>query len=247
MSRAFSYDLHVHSCLSPCGDDESTPNSIAGLASLIGLDIVAVTDHNSCGNCAAFFAACERYGVTPVPGMEMTTAEDIHLLCLFGTLDAALAFEKIVSARRPKIRNRPAAFGRQLYVDENDKIVGEEEFLLVNAADIPLEEAAALVRGAGGAAVPAHIDREANGILAVLGALPESPVFPAVEVRYRAELPKLMESVPLAGRRILFSSDAHTLTDLSEAEHFLELDAEKGDDDGVRRALIALLNAGVPA
>lgn len=247
MSRAFSYDLHVHSCLSPCADDESTPNSIAGLASLIGLDIVALTDHNSCGNCAAFFAACRKYGVTPVAGMEMTTAEDIHLLCLFPTLDAALAFEKIVRGRRPKIRNKPAAFGRQLYVDENDEIVGEEEFLLVNAADIPLEEAVALVRGMGGAAVPAHIDREANGILAVLGALPESPVFPAVEVRYAAELPRLMQSVPLAGKRILFSSDAHTLTDLSEAEHFLELDAEKGDDDGVRSALIKLLNAGVPA
>lgn len=247
MSRAFSYDLHVHSCLSPCADDESTPNSIAGLASLIGLDIVALTDHNSCGNCAAFFAACEKYGVTPVAGMEMTTAEDIHLLCLFATLDAAAAFEKIVRARRPRIRNKPAAFGRQLYVGGNDEIVGEEEFLLVNAADIPLEEAVSLVRGAGGAAVPAHIDREANGILAVLGALPERPVFPAVEVRYEAELPRLMESVPLAGKRILFSSDAHALTSLSEAEHFLELDAEKGDDDGVRRALIKLLNAGVTA
>ena len=76
----FTYDLHVHSCLSPCGDDEMTPCNIAGMAFIAGVKIVALTDHNSCKNCPAFFKACEEYGVTPVAGCELTTAEEIHIL-----------------------------------------------------------------------------------------------------------------------------------------------------------------------
>ena len=81
MSRYY-YDLHLHSCLSPCADNDMTPNNIAGMAALAGLQIAALTDHNSCKNCPAFFAACKRYGVVPVAGMELTTAEGIYLICL---------------------------------------------------------------------------------------------------------------------------------------------------------------------
>jgi hypothetical protein len=107
-------DLHIHSCLSPCGDEDMTPGSIAGIAKLNGLDIAALTDHNACGNCRSFFAACEHYGVIPVAGMELTTSEDVHLLCLFRTLTDAEAFAAAVAQKRVRIKNRPEIFGRQL-------------------------------------------------------------------------------------------------------------------------------------
>ena len=167
---AFSCDLHIHSCLSPCGDDEMTPGSIAGMAKLNGLSIAALTDHNACGNCAPFFAACEEYDVVPVAGMELTTSEDVHLLCLFRTLDSAMEFAAVVGKQRIRIKNRSEIFGRQILVGTDDVFAGEEQDLLVNATNLSLEEAARSVWKLGGAAVPAHIDREANGVIAVLGA-----------------------------------------------------------------------------
>ena len=242
--RPFSYDLHVHSCLSPCGDDEATPNSIAGLASIIGLDIVALTDHNTSRNCPAFFRAAEAYGVTPVAGMELTTMEDVHMVCLFPTLEAALAFNDLVDMRRVRVKNRPEIFGRQLIMDEEDTILGEEPDLLINATELSLEEGAEKVRSLGGAAYPAHIDRNSNGILAVLGFLPEKPFFPTVEFRDREKQAELIRRHHLEDRRVLVSSDAHTITNLNEAENFVHLEAEKGDHAAVRRELIDLINRG---
>ena len=109
--RDFKYDLHIHSCLSPCAENDMTPANIAGLASLLGLEIVALTDHNTCRNCPAFFRAAKRCGIVPVAGMELTTAEDIHVICLFETLEDALACDADVSARRIRIANRPELFG----------------------------------------------------------------------------------------------------------------------------------------
>jgi len=107
------YDLHIHSCLSPCGDDDATPAVIAGIAKLNGLDMAALTDHNTCKNCPAFFTACEFYGVTPVAGMELTTAEDVHIVCLFPTLEKAMEFDGIVEGRSAPIKNKPVIFGNQ--------------------------------------------------------------------------------------------------------------------------------------
>ena len=105
--KKYYYDLHIHSCLSPCGDDDSTPDSIAGMGELNGLDIMALTDHNTCKNCPAFFESALRHGILPIAGMELTTAEDIHLVCLFGTLEKALEFDNELQSRRILIENRP--------------------------------------------------------------------------------------------------------------------------------------------
>ena len=102
--RTVAYDLHLHSCLSPCGDMDMTPCNIAGMAHLCELGIVALTDHNAVDNCPAFFQACEEYGIVPIAGMELTTAEDIHLLCIFETLNEALAFGAAVKEHRMKIK-----------------------------------------------------------------------------------------------------------------------------------------------
>ena len=129
-------DLHIHSCLSPCGDDDMTPGNIAGMAVLNGLQIVALTDHNTAKNCPAFFQAAKGYGLMPIAGLELTTSEDIHAVCLFRTLADALDFDRFVEERRFPIKNKPAIFGRQLLIGDDDEIVGEEEILLINAVNI---------------------------------------------------------------------------------------------------------------
>ena len=116
MSKYY-YDLHIHSCLSPCGDDDNTPNNICGMASISGLNIVALTDHNTAKNCPAFFKAARRYGIIPVAGMELTTSEDIHVVCLFEELSDAMLFDEHLQTRRILIKNRPEIFGEQLILN----------------------------------------------------------------------------------------------------------------------------------
>ena len=234
----FAYDLHVHSCLSPCGDDDMTPCNIAGMAHLNGLELVALTDHNASRNCPAFFRACEAYGIIPVAGMELTTSEDIHVVCLFESLERALALEEAMQPYRMQIRNRKGIYGEQRILNENDEPIGEDPWFLPAATALELESAAKLVDEFGGACYPAHIDREANGLLAILGAFPPKPVFRCAELR-EAEHIALAE-----GRTVVVSSDAHRLWELKEGGTPLHLDAPKDNPDAVRRALIAYLRRG---
>ena len=117
------YDFHIHSCLSPCADDDMTPHNIAGMGYIKGLRAMALTDHNTCKNCHAFFAACEKFGIVPIAGMELTTSEDVHLVCLFPTLEKALAFDGALDSHRAKINNRPERFGNQIIMNESDEAV----------------------------------------------------------------------------------------------------------------------------
>ncbi len=234
----FSYDLHVHSCLSPCGDDDMTPCNIAGMAYLNGLKIVALTDHNSTKNCPAFFEACREYGIVPVAGMELTTAEEIHMVCLFEELDTAMRFDSELQQYRMPIKNRVDIFGRQPIMGPGDEVIGEDPWFLPAATSLPIEDAAALVRSYSGLCYPAHIDRESNGLLAVLGTFPEKPVFGLAELRER-------KNTPLAeGRKLVVSSDAHRLWELNEAENFLHLNASKDDDEAaIRKAFFEAMRA----
>ena len=140
--RTLRYDLHMHSCLSPCGDMDMTPCNIAGMAHLNEIDLAALTDHNTTDNCPAFFKACEEYGIVPVAGMELTTAEDVHLLCVFETLSDATAFGDEVRTHRMKIKNRVEIFGEQPILNERDEKIGEDPYFLPAATDLDLEAAA---------------------------------------------------------------------------------------------------------
>ena len=121
-----------------------TPNNIAGMAALKGLQMLALTDHNSCKNCPAFFEACRRQGIIPIAGMELSTAEDIHLVCLFPSLEQAMTFDQVIEQHRMQIPNRPEIFGNQLILDGADELLGTEEILLISATDLPIEEAVLL-------------------------------------------------------------------------------------------------------
>ncbi|MEA4915519.1 MAG: phosphoesterase [Christensenella sp.] len=241
---AYRCDLHIHSCLSPCADEEMTPGVIAGIGKLNSLDILALTDHNTCGNCESFFTACVNYGVVPVAGMELTTSEDVHLLCLFKTLSDATAFSATVDHRRIKIKNKPEIFGRQLLIDREDEPCGEEAFLLINATTLSLEEAAKLCKKHRGVAIPAHIDRESNGMLSTLGGFPEETDFPTIEVRDAGSLPKLERAHPvLCTKRAIVSSDAHRICEIAEPGFPINLPCERGaSDQDIRDALIDYLS-----
>ena len=222
--RDFKYDLHIHSCLSPCAENDMTPANIAGLASLLGLEIVALTDHNTCRNCPAFFRAAKRCGIVPVAGMELTTAEDIHVICLFETLEDALAFDAEVSARRIRIANRPEIFGEQLIMDEDDNVIGTEPDLLINATDLDLYSAHGLCEKYGGVCYPAHIDRDSMSVLAALGEIPESLGFQTVEIADPEKFFSGGKNASYAERyHILTCSDAHRpealLPDAAHALH----------------------------
>ena len=240
MNRYY-YDLHVHSCLSPCGDDDMTPNNIAGMAAIKGLQIVALTDHNTTKNCRAFYAAARKNGIIPIAGMEMTTAEDVHLVCLFPTLEAAEAFDAAYQQYRVLYKNRPEIFGEQPILDENDEKIGEEENLLLNASTLSIDDAYALLAEYGAVVFPAHIDRDENGIIAALGWLPETPHFACVEFRDNANVENYTKMYNLDGKLILTDSDAHYLWDINEADNYLELEDEPYSSALVRESLFRLL------
>ena len=237
----YCYDLHIHSCLSPCADDDMTPANIAGIAILKGLQLAALTDHNSCKNCGPFLHACRQYGIVGVPGMELTTREEIHLVCLFPSLEAAYVFHCMIIPHLMSVKNRPDIFGNQFYTDYEDVVIGEEKDLLLTACDFSLEQAYFLVLSLGGAAYPAHIDREANGIIGVLGSLPPAPRFSTVEMADMDNLEKYTKAYELQDKYIICSSDAHHLWDIHEAEHALYLRGEPGNSSQVRQALIDLI------
>ena len=130
-----SYDLHIHSCLSPCGSEDMTPNNIVNMACLLGLDVIAVSDHNSCKNLPAVCKLAQMRGLTVVPAMEACTAEEVHVLCLFETLSGAMAFGERIYESLPPILNQPEIYGEQLILDEKDNIVGKEPKLLINALE----------------------------------------------------------------------------------------------------------------
>lgn len=243
--NSYYYDFHLHSCLSPCGDNDNTPYNLAGMAAVKGLQIIALTDHNTCGNCPSFFKACKRHGIIPVAGMELTTAEDIHMVCLFETLEAAMDFDQAVRTHRMLIANREDIFGEQLLMDEEDGILGHEEFLLVNATDLSLEDAFALVKEYDGICYPAHIDRTSNGILATLGFFPEFPNFGLVEYKDAGQRQELEEKFPILKEKgFVASSDAHFLWDMNEPEHYFTVEDEPYSGDKVRKEIFKLLRGG---
>lgn len=239
-----SYDLHIHSCLSPCGDEDMTVNNIAGMAKIKNLRAVAITDHNTCQNCRAFETVCEHYGMVAVPGMEITTAEEIHVLVYFRSVDDAEGFEKELDTYRMKIKNRIDLFGNQQILDEDDNIIGEYEYLLPTATALSIDDVYEMASRYGAATVPAHIDKTSNGIIGILGMMPETPTFGCVEIKDAGKAEKIVEANPiLKNTPVISDSDAHCLWDINEAEHFLPISAH-GTSQEVRNRIIDYLRGG---
>lgn len=221
------YDLHIHSCLSPCGDNDMTPADIAGIGALNNLNVMALTDHNSCENCPAFFEACEFYGIVPIAGMELTTAEDIHVICLFRSLKKAMLFSEEIYEHIMPIMNKPDIFGDQLVKDTDGNTLKTIDKLLISATDICIDEVPDLVTRFDGICYPAHIDRESNGIIAVLGDIPPEPGFSCAEFRDRNSIEEYRELYPIIENFTFVScSDAHCLSNINTDINYFDVPEE---------------------
>lgn len=220
----YRYDLHMHSCLSPCGDNDMTPNNMVNMAALLGCQILAITDHNTCKNAPAAMRVGEQAGVLVIPGMELCTSEEAHVVCLFETAEDALAFDAYVEAHMMHIPNRPEIFGDQLIMDEEDEITGKIDHLLITATDISVNDAQTLVKQYNGVAFPAHVDKDAYSVTASLGAIPPEAEFTAAELSGSADREKQLALYPeLENMIILQDSDAHYLHLMREDMGSVEL------------------------
>jgi len=222
------YDLHIHSALSPCADDDMTPNDIVGMAILNGLDLIAVTDHNTLANSMSAVKAAEDLPgneLIVLPGIEVSTVEEVHVVCLFCDLDSAKSFESELTPYYSTLANRKDIFGNQILFDEKDKITGEVERMLISPSSISFDDLYHLADRFGGAFIPAHIDRDSFSVISNLGFLPPHLDIRTVEVSL-AGVEKGFDKIntdTYADKKMIFSSDAHQLWAINEKENFLVL------------------------
>ncbi len=222
-----AYDLHIHSSLSPCADNDMTPNNIVNMSILKGLDVIAITDHNSCANVQAIMNCAKNTSLLVIPGIEIETAEEIHVICLFSDTRRAVEMQKLVYSRLPAIKNKEDIFGEQLIFDEKDNLICKENRLLLTAADLTINEVFDIVnKKLYGIAIPAHIDRQANSIISSLGAIPQDIDIKCVEISNKnTEKTIIANNIKLHRTKRIYSSDAHYLWDIHEREYFIEVES----------------------
>lgn len=218
MGKRVAADLHVHSALSPCGSEEMRPPAVLLTAERRGIGVLGVVDHSTARNAWAFLGAAEAFDVRVFAGLEVESAEGVHVLALFDTLEAVAAMDDLVAARLPGLPNRADLFGEQLLVDEMGTAVGEDGRLLLTATDLTVEEIAVATAEAGGMSIPAHVDRSANGLLPTLGFVPTDLRVEVLEVSRPLAPAEARRRWPeLAGWPLVASSDAHYLDDVGGA------------------------------
>jgi 3',5'-nucleoside bisphosphate phosphatase len=231
-------DFHIHTALSPCGDEDMTPNNIVNMAMLNGLDAIAITDHNTVENVAACMKVGQQVGVTVIPGMELQTREEVHVICLFPELEKALSFQKLVYDSLPPLSNNERVFGEQLIMDEQDHILGKNSRLLLTSTSISFDEAFEEVKKLGGVFIPAHIDKSANSVIENLGFIPDYLAIKNIEYKSIEKINLFLKAGFIkASYRLIKSSDAHYLQDIQQDENKLEC----GDNSAA--AIIDKLNS----
>ncbi|MEG0179765.1 MAG: PHP domain-containing protein [Oscillospiraceae bacterium] len=219
------YDLHIHSCLSPCADDNMTPCMIAGMAKLAGADVISIADHNSARNLPAAQLCCNAYGIKLLPCIEVNTAEEIHMLCYFPTVKAALAMSDMLYDGLASFEYDGNIWGKQLIVNEDDEIEGTLDKLLTSASALNIYETKAYAEGLGGIAVPAHAEKDSYSLLSVLGFCPSDLDFECIEMRNPCKYEALAQKQFLpANKPIITSSDAHCIDNIACCMQ--ELDAQ---------------------
>lgn len=218
-----SYDLHIHSGLSPCGDDEMTPNNIANMAYVKGLDVISVTDHNSMVNVKPIFELGKERDIIVIPGMEVTTKEEVHVLCYFKSLEDGLRFSDIIYESLIEIWNKEEIFGKQLIYDKFDNIIKSEEKLLINTSRYSLSGISKLVYKYNGILIPAHIDKMSNSVISTLGFIPEDLNIKSVEITKKINNSPLKKIIDKLEYNKIINSDAHYLKDINEPINFIEV------------------------
>lgn len=215
MLKWFKVDLHVHTVLSPCGDLLMGPKNIVERAIKIGLDALAITDHNASDNVLGVMKAANRSGLVIIPGIEVAAQEEAHLICLFSELEQLLDFQNLVNKHFPPMENDPEFFGHQYIVNENNEVIGENNRVLIFATTLKAKYIIEAVTQRGGICFPAHIDRTAYSLLNQLGFIPKDLSFPAMEISWNVSVSKVLEKFPeVAEYPLIRASDAHDVDQL---------------------------------
>lgn len=231
MIMDLAVDLHIHSGLSPCADNAMTPNNIVQMAKLKGLDAIAITDHNSTKNLNSFIKVANAHDMICIPGVEITTKEEVHLLGLFKNLNTVLKFQDILDDTLPRIKNKTKLFGHQYIYDENDNIVGEYNHLLLNAINLPLKETIDEIKKLDGIPIPAHIDRNSFSILSNLGFISPELDLRVIEISKNCRYNDLLAMYPyLKKYKKIQTSDAHCLGEILERNFFVKTKFKKVEE-----------------
>ncbi|MFP4417117.1 MAG: PHP domain-containing protein [Chitinispirillaceae bacterium] len=227
-------DLHIHSCLSPCGSLEMSPSAIVSEAKSKGLNAVALTDHNCARNAPVFARLCERNGLRWLVGMEITSLEEAHVLALFDSCDDCMILDQIIYEHLPDVKNKPEKWGDQVVVNEWDEIEQEVEKYLGTATDLPVDELISIIHHYNGLAIPSHIDKPVFSIVSQLGFLPPQ-FYDAIEISAHdswRQLQKRFGSFPY-----ITASDSHYLDTIGQVYTSLDIYEEKFTCDTVRACL----------
>jgi predicted metal-dependent phosphoesterase TrpH len=214
------YDLHIHSALSPCADDDMRPTNIVRMALLNGLQLISVTDHNSIDNQSAIARAAREYGIASWFGVELQTREEVHILGYFSKFDDVSRFDRWLKDKRDKTPNRTDLFGNQYILDAQDEIIGSMPDSLIRSLDADLDECIRAIRDAHGKIVLAHVADRKNGILNQLAFIPKKLDYDGIEITDPSQKENLIQRFPwLKDKPFFVNSDAHTLISIKEA-HF---------------------------
>lgn len=215
-------DLHIHTVLSPCGDLEMTPLNIVKKAKEKSLGIIGITDHNSTLQCREVRRIGEREGIYVLCGAEITTREEVHVVCLVEDEKLTL-LQDYLREHLPSIPNNTDFFGYQLVVNEDEEIIHQEPYLLISAINQSLNQVEEFVHSLGGIFIPAHIDKKQNSLLSQLGFFPSDLKADAVEISRNCNLRDFLQNNSyLGGKGIICSSDAHYQEDIGSAFTLLD-------------------------
>lgn len=221
----FVADLHIHSVLSPCGDFDMAPGPVLEEARKKQLNLIAITDHNSGDNARAFCEAARHTGIIVLPGMEVTTQEEAHVLTLFDQVDQLLVWQAIVYAALPAIKNKEEIFGVQVQVNAADEVVQIHDRFFAGTANLSIDTVVKQVHALGGLCIPAHVDKPVFSVISQLGAIPPDLDIIAVEIYRKRGIDAALKEFPeLRNYSLVRSSDAHYLQDIGVARttYFLE-------------------------
>ncbi|MFH1563537.1 MAG: PHP domain-containing protein [Nitrospirota bacterium] len=217
MFKTFKADLHIHTCLSPCGDLEMTPSAIVREAKKRGLEIIGICDHNSAENITATQNAGQREGIAVIAGMEVTSSEEVHILALFDDFAEAIQLQTIIYEHLVPGVNDEAVFGEQVVVNYKDEVLGFNPRLLIGATSLTVQKVIEAIHSLSGLAIASHIDREAFGIIGQLGFVPADSGLDGLEVSPRISCQEARAKFPDANNFSLVTfSDAHYLQDIGK-------------------------------
>ena len=217
MPVEFRADLHIHTCLSPCADLSMTPRAVVERAASLGINVIAVCDHNSAENAEVTASIARKKGITVFPGMEVTSVEEVHVLGLFGDIEGTAKLQAVVYDRLQPGENDEEKFGMQVVANEEDEVMEFNRRLLIGATSLPINSIVDLIHDFGGLAVASHIDREGFGIIGQLGFITPDLEFDALEISSRITAAEAMKT--FAGYSHIpwvTSSDAHSIEDIGK-------------------------------